>query len=166
MAGAYILVLSDPGGLAWVLSEGRMGWARHSASVGKDVVAGDRLFLYASQKALPNLPGAIIGEAVALESLAQLDPPQNAAGRVLTHGFRLKVEALTAPAEAVSLKALVSQIPAFGYERNPRAWPGHLQRGLIDVGVKGEQILRANLKRSPDLGRARDAYVLLARKSS
>lgn len=142
-----------------MLRHERMGWREASAGVGKRVRAGDHLFVYASQRALPGLGGIIVGEAVALEELQVLEPPEFIGTRRLTRGFRLRLCALASPEDAVTLKDLVPDMPVFGYKTNRRSWQGRLQGGLIELAVEDVDVLVRHIRWAPDLDAARQAYL-------
>ncbi|MDG4793698.1 hypothetical protein [Micromonospora sp. WMMD1082] len=145
MSRAYLLVLGDRDGIAWVLREQRMAFPAGSRAEVSALAAGDELFLYATRGAWHNPTrdrGRIIGHATVVGAVQLLRQPLELAGREFRSGCPLHIDGAVVYPGGVELAPLVEELDAFP---KPQAWSIYLRRPLLALSAADTALLSARL---------------------
>ena len=90
MATDFLLMIGEREPLAWILSQGTMAFATHRSREARQLVEGDRLFLYTTRGCFHNPgkdQGRVIGEAMVRTAVKLLDQPVEFGGGSIPIGL-------------------------------------------------------------------------------
>ena len=148
MAGSrrsFLLVVSDREALGWILSEQRTAFPPTRSRLSRELERGHRLVLYTTRGCFRNPTmhrGRVIGTAVVLTPVRDLDPPVVFGVRVFTAGCDLVIERLAPWGEGPELAPLVPRLRTI-----PAAWGVHLRRALVPLDDHDYLLLDRVLRR-------------------
>lgn len=148
MPTEYIAVLSNCDAMAWVVQERRMAFPPRRLAEVRQLLLGDRVFLYATRGAFNNPRhdrGRIFGEAEIITPVTLLERPVEIGGRRFTRGCGLELCSLAPMREGVELAPLVSELSVFP---DDDSWGVRLRRSLLRIASSDATILRTALQDS------------------
>jgi hypothetical protein len=142
---AYLLILGDRDGLAWVLRNRRMAFTESRAAEVSELRRGDRLFLYTSRGCYHNPTrdrGRVIGEAETTSAPARLDEPVAIGDREFAYACDIGLKSLAPFRDGVVLADLVPRLEVFPDERS---WSVRLRRPLLALTAKDARLIDKEL---------------------
>jgi hypothetical protein len=157
---AYLVVLTDQSGLAWVVESERLGWRMANTTPARVLSTGDEVFLYAGRRAvrLPGWEGAVVGVGTVLEPASILLEPEMAGGREIGYACPIKLRVLVRPDDAVPLRSVVGSMTSLGDSQNPQSWSGHLQRSVIALTDADRDLLSERLDAVQSIHESKAGY--------
>ncbi|MEU8003224.1 hypothetical protein AB0B66_18865 [Catellatospora sp. NPDC049111] len=143
---AYLVILGHRDAIRWVLAEQRMAFPSTPRIEVRALVAGDRLYLYATRGAWRNPTrdrGRIIAKATAASAVCALDEPVTFAGRDFISSCPLAVEGVAPYPSGLELQPLVTELDAFP---KPHAWSAYMRRPLLRLTDDDVALIDGHLK--------------------
>lgn len=129
---AYLLILGDRAGLAWVLTHQQMAFRGGAQSSGADALnAGDELLIYTTRGCFNNPTrdvGRVAGLAVVAEETRTLDRPVAIGRREFSRACRFELRSLAPRGTGVALNEQVDSLEVFP---DPASWSAWLRRPLL-----------------------------------
>jgi len=165
---AYLLVLGERSGLAWVLENERMAFTAERAKVAEGLEPGDELFIYTSRGCFGNPTrdrGRVVGTARVSGAPRKRRKALRLAGRDFTQEVDIKLTSLVPRRQdGVELAGLVPRLESFP---NKTAWAATLRRPLVELAAEDASLLRQRLRpvASEASREVRQRYIEAARPS-
>ena len=130
---AYLLILGEREGLAWVLRNSTMAFPSIRRAEVDRLAVGDHLYLITTRSCFHN-PARdrtrVIGNATVATAVTTYEQPVTIAGRGFTRGCAIVIQTLAPYLDGLELAPLVPQMAAFP---NNQAWPIRLRRPLLEL---------------------------------
>jgi hypothetical protein len=162
--GTYLLIIGDREALAWILREGRTAFPPGRERSAKELRVGDRLLVYTTRGCFRNPTrdrGRVLGVAVVMSEVEDLEEPVLLAEREFTTGCTLQIEALAPLHQGVELAPLVSRLKVFP---DAASWSAVMRRPLLSLPAADRRLLERELRpRLRPVREAIDAYIDAAR---
>jgi hypothetical protein len=129
----WIAVLGHAAGLSWVLQHEKLAFAPERAREVRRLHSGDRVLLYAAQKAFAGQKGGgkLIAAGDATTDVEPLDEEVSIGGRTYALGAKLDIAGVAEYGEGVEVAPMVSQLEIFRPYKQPNSWPPLLRRPLL-----------------------------------
>jgi hypothetical protein len=141
---AYLLILADAEGLAWVLRNEQMAFTEKRVHLAEAIEEGDELLLYATRGCFGNPTrdrGRVIALGRALSALRRRH--SEIGGRTFDFVQDLTLNGACARGEGVELATRVAKMWSFP---DAKTWSAHLRKPLLHLDSRDAQGLRRALE--------------------
>ena len=141
---SHLLILGNPVGLAWVLTNQKMAFSERRVKQAQHLVVGDRVFVYASSRAFRNPKvkrGSVIADAVIRTAISQVKPI-NIRGLSYPYVVEMALQRLAPPGTGVELSQHIDRLDLFP---DRRTWTSRIRRTIAPLSESDASFLAGKL---------------------